>query len=161
MTEMSFPSLGELEFGGIDHLVPPGQDPQLLRGLLAAFTADLEPKTFIQRLWVRDMAIETARIEYLRLACCAVERLIDAKQVPAEKDEAPGDGEGAARASNTGMAKVYFEHFALFNDIMRLELDVQRERDELIKRYDNRGDLVKMLEDAVKRLEELEGRDGG
>lgn len=77
MSDMSFTPLDAAdEFGGLDHLVPPGQDSELIHRLHAAFSAELEPKNFIERMWVRDMAIQSAMLEYVRRANCAVHRLV-------------------------------------------------------------------------------------
>src|SRR5690606_19718678 len=88
MTEMSPPSLDCAdEFGGLDHLVLPGQDPELLHRIHASLMAELNPENFIARMWVRDMAIGIARAEYARMVDCAVQNYI--------QEEAPrGTGEG-------------------------------------------------------------------
>jgi hypothetical protein len=160
MTDMSFPALDEAdEFGWLDHLVPPGQDPELVHRLYAAFTAALQPEDFIQRLWARDMAIETARVEYLRQVDCAVHRFVEERQPPAEEDR--DEAENAKPRSSNALGRAYAAHFPLFDGITRLELHVLKERDEIISRYDNRGKLAKMLEDALARIEELEERLNG
>lgn len=182
MNDMSFSALEAAdEFGGLDHLILPGQDPAVLYNALAGFTASLKPRDFIERLWVRDMAIETARVEYMRLASCGVHRLAEAgeldqsaavdetgcaaheEQQPSRESE-PNEtcendqvaaGEAESSPDRTA-GRILAAHFPLINDIMRLEIEFLQERDALIQRYDNRGELKKMLEDALERIQELE-----
>ena len=60
------------EFGGLDGLALPGQDPHRVQDLIRLLTQDLNPVNLIERYWIRDIAILTARAEFLRKAHWAV-----------------------------------------------------------------------------------------
>lgn len=153
MTEMSPPSFDPAdEFGGIDHLVLPGQDPELLRGLLRELTAELQPGNVIERMWVRDIALETARAEYARMADCAVQNYI---QDEAQREAGEGQ-EGAAppHRKDRALAKAHIKQVALVAQLLDIVHSLMHERDRLIQQYDTRSDIVKAYTDALKLIEQ-------
>lgn len=56
----------EDEFGGLDWLTMPGQDQAMVTHLIEVLSAELIPVNLIERCWVRDIAILTARLDFLR-----------------------------------------------------------------------------------------------
>jgi hypothetical protein len=150
---MSFPSLdGADEFGGLDHLVLPGQDPAVLHQVHAALTAQLQPQNFIERMWVRDMAIQTARAEYLRQAECDLHRIAQAEaQAEATSAQSAEKDDGQAAASRIGAT--YATRLELFETLNKLEIFVLAERDRVIHQYDNRTSIIRELNDALAMLD--------
>ena len=154
MTDMSHPSLdGADEFVGLDHLVLPGMDPELLHRVHAALTAELDPVNFIARMWVRDMAIQVARVEYLRMADCAVHRHVQEDPEPAQPEHEGEQGSASQvqpqPRSKDELARAFVDHMALFAGLIQIEQEVMRERDRLIQQYDHRSAIVKAYEDAM------------
>lgn len=147
MNDMSFPLCdGVDEFGGVAHLVLPGQDPEILQRVHATFTAELEPKNLIERAWVRDLAILFARIEYLRIAICAVQNQLQAEEGT--------DGDQVRARERIG--KAFVAEFALIEGLIRLELEVMRERDRVYQQYDHRTGVVRALYDAQDMIRSLQ-----
>ena len=163
MTDMIHPSLEDSdEFGGLDHLVLPGQDPAMLKGIHAALLADLEPGNFIERMLVRDIAIEAARLEYVRMAECAAHHLLQEEgQDEAElmvAGEPRGDGEdepGEPPPSPTrNLARSHIKHISLIASIVALVHAIQNERDRLITYYDHRTGILQGYQDALALLQQ-------
>ena len=153
MTEMSPPSFDRAdEFGGIDHLLLPGQDPELLRGLLCELTAELKPGNVIERMWVRDIAIETVRAEYARRADCAVQNYIheEARREAGEGQE----GAEPPQYTDRALAKAHIKHVALVAQLLEIIHSLMHERDRLISQYDSRTGIVKAYTDALKLIEQ-------
>ena len=164
MTDMSHPSLdGADEFGGLDHLVLPGQDPELIHRVHASLIAEVKPGNFIERMWVRDMAIQVARAEYLRMADCAVHRHVQdaAPAAPEPEEEQGGTPQVQPQSRPKGeLANAFVEHIALFAELLRIEQEVMRERDRLIQQYEHRSGIVKAYQDAMIRPDEPGGGPG-
>lgn len=162
MTDMTHPSLERSdEFGGLDHLVLPGQDPAMLKGIHAALIADLEPGNFIARMLVRDIAIEAARLEYVRMAECAAHHLLQEEGNEAqimEEGEAPGDGgdEPSERPASTArsLGRSHIKHISLIASIVALVHAIQNERDRLITCYDHRTGILQGYQDALALLQQ-------
>ena len=153
MTDMSLsPFEGADEFGGLDHLVLPGQDPALLHRIHAELTAELQPGNFIERMWVRDVAIQAVRTEYALMAERAVQWHIhrDARQ---EATEAPADDQ-PLRAEERALAKAHIEHVALITQLLAIVNGLIHQRDRLIHQYDGRSGIVKAYQDALQLAEQ-------
>lgn len=58
--------VGGSEFGGLEGATLPGQDPMRVHELIRLLTEDLHPCNLIERYWIQDIAMLTARAEYLR-----------------------------------------------------------------------------------------------
>ena len=167
MNDMSAsPAIDADEFGGLDHLVLPGQDPDLIHRLHGGFTAHLKPRNFIERMWARDMAIETAISEYLRVANVAVHHELIGNQAEAAQDEEGptadldngGQHEGEHRArdpKNPRLAKAFANNLGIIAQLLHIEREVLAERDRLIFIYDGRTDTAKALKDARRKISKL------
>ena len=161
MTDMTHPSLERSdEFGGLDHLVLPGQDPAMLKGIHAALLADLEPGNFIERMLVRDIAIEAARLEYIRMAECAAHHLLQEEEGEAEiivEGAARGDGEDEPDepppSPARNLARSHIKHISLIASIVALVHAIQNERDRLITYYDHRTGILQGYQDALALLQ--------
>lgn len=54
------------EFGGLDGLLLPGEEQGAVERLIRLLTHDLIPINVIERLWIRDVAVLSNRLDYLR-----------------------------------------------------------------------------------------------
>lgn len=166
------------EFGGLDWLGLPGQDPALVQGMVDNLTAELNPRNVIERCWVRDIAIFTARLDFLRKAhwmimACVMEdiALAEAKEIHANE---PGwnardddllallrritQGEDfVAGARDLRIQRLLPRAFArevvLSEQLMRLEMDIAKERDRLYLLYCSRQQM--QISEAVALLAEM------
>lgn len=153
------------EFGGLDWLGLPGQDPDLVRQVITDLRAEMEPKNVIERCWIRDIAVLTARIDFLRRAhwmvmACMMEdiALADAdadkragKDSPESEDvlaliRRMTQGESLPEGSRDPrvirlLGRAMRQNFAFTSDLMRLEMGVCRERDRLLNLYDRRRQM--------------------
>lgn len=153
MTEMSPPSFDRAdEFGGIDHLLLPGQDPALLPGLLCELTAELQPGNVIERMWARDIALETVRAEYARMVDCAVQNHI--LEEARRKDGEAQDDTVPPQRKDRELAQAHIKHVALVAQLIEIVHSLLHERDRLIHQYDSRSNIVKAYADAMKLIEQ-------
>lgn len=153
------------EFGGLDWLGLPGQDPDLVTKVINELVAEMEPANVIERCWVRDIAILTARIDFLRRAhwmimACMMEdiALADAVadkragKVRADSEELlvlirrMTQGESLPEGSRDPrvirlLGRAMRQNFAITSDLTRLEMGVCRERDRLVNLYDRRRQM--------------------
>lgn len=156
------------EFGGLDWLTMPGQDPAMVTHLIETLTAELIPVNLIERCWVRDIAILTARLDFLRktqwamLAAVmeeiALEEAAANRCLPArDKLERPLlDAAATAQLlsdiyANRGpvlgadeprlqrlLGKASALHMKQIESFLQMEFQVMRERDRIIRCRDER-----------------------
>ena len=167
MSEMALPSLPYDEFGGIDWFVLPGQDPELLRGLLAGLTADLQPDNLIARIWTREMAMLTALGEFMRqsfcggLACLVTEAAVAAGRTT--EPMMPGTMAMATKgtlATNSPQrqafdqvqGRTFLANLPRIDAMNKLAITVSQERDRIIHRFDSRR--VGQLQEALDAIED-------
>lgn len=159
------------EFGGLDWLSMPGQDPAMVAHLIETLSAELIPVNLIERCWVRDIAILTARLDFLRktqwamLAALmeeiALEEATANRCLPArEKLERPLlDTAATAQLlsniyANRGpvpgtddprlqrlLGKAYAARTKQIESLSQMEFQVMRERDRIIRCRDSRHEI--------------------
>lgn len=167
------------EFGGLDGLALPGQDPHRVQDLIRLLTQDLNPVNLIERYWVRDIAILTARAEFLRKAHWAVmlrilERLAarDVEQAGTAEDDreaAVAQAKGAlelVRSVQRGndhaaasldprwqslLGEAFMSEIALIDKLTQLEFMVLRERDRILEVRDKRH--TKQVQELINEIE--------
>jgi hypothetical protein len=159
------PTFDAFEFGDLRELLLPGQEPDLIERLLEAFSEALRPKDFIARLWVRDLAVFTARAEFLRTGFSAMvawvmkslaakaaaagaladtggnraQRRARAKLAP--RGGAQLDQESASIAASEArdlLGQAVASHLRLIGDLSQLELAVVSGQDRIVQMFDNR-----------------------
>ena len=169
----------EDEFGGLDGLALPGQDPHRVQDLIRLLTQDLNPVNLIERYWVRDIAILTARAEFLRKAHWAVmlrilERLAarDVEQAGTteeDREAAVAQAKGAlelVRSVQRGsdhaaasldprwqslLGEAFMREIALIDKLTQLEFMVLRERDRILEVRDKRH--TKQVQEVIHEIE--------
>jgi len=163
---MLSPPVSAKEFGGLEGFALPGQDPMRVHELIRLLTADLRPCNLIERYWIQEIAILTARAEYLRnVHWAAVLRIMErtAQNEVNEARVAPGDNNllvaealealelvrrvrrGADVASvaldprwQGLLGDAFSSEIALIDKLMQLEFQVLRERDRVLRMRDKR-----------------------
>lgn len=169
----------EDEFGGLDGLALPGQDPHRVQDLIRLLTQDLNPVNLIERYWIRDIAILTARAEFLRKAHWAVmlrivERLAarDVEQAGTAKEDreaAVAEAKGAlelVRSVQRGsdhaaasldprwqslLGEAFMSEIALIDKLTQLEFMVLRERDRILEVRDKRH--TKQVQELINEIQ--------
>lgn len=169
----------EDEFGGLDGLALPGQDPHRVQDLIRLLTQDLNPVNLIERYWIRDIAILTARAEFLRKAHWAVmlrivERLAarDVEQAGTtveDREAAVAEAKGAlelVRSVQRGsdhaaasldprwqslLGEAFMSEIALIDKLTQLEFMVLRERDRILEVRDKRH--TKQVQELINEIE--------
>lgn len=169
----------EDEFGGLDGLALPGQDPHRVQDLIRLLTQDLNPVNLIERYWIRDIAILTARAEFLRKAHWAVmlrivERLAarDVEQAGTTEDDreaAVAEAKGAlelVRSVQRGsdhaaasldprwqilLGEAFMSEIALIDKLTQLEFMVLRERDRILEVRDKRH--TKQVQELINEIQ--------
>lgn len=167
------------EFGGLEGLALPGQDPHRVEELIRLLTLDLNPVNLIERYWVRDIAILTARAEFLRKAHWAVmvrivERLAtrdveqarlaseDKEQVLEEarsaldlvrqvRQGAQGPAASLDPRWQSLLGEAFMTEIALIDKLTQLEFMVLRERDRILKVRDQRH--AKQVRELIHEIE--------
>lgn len=160
------------EFGGTAWLTLPGQDPNLVRELIDGFTNHMGPINLIERLWIRDIAVLTARIEFLRHAqwaaiawfteCAAKEISGEHGGSGAELDAATvrelllqqQSGESAARDPRLHrlLGKAASDNLEVLTTLLEAETNVLAERNRLIITFDS--ERKNQVEEAIKLLQD-------
>jgi hypothetical protein len=158
--------LGRAEFGGLEGATLPGQDPMRVHELIRLLTEDLHPCNLIERYWIQDIAMLTARAEYLRkVHWAAVLRIMErlALQEVGRVRAASGDNQALVadamaaldlvrrvRAGRDEQAasldprwqallgEAFTSELALIDKLMQLEFLVLRERDRVLEMRDKR-----------------------
>ena len=154
------------EFGGLDGATLPGQDPMRVHELIRLLTKDLHPCNLIERYWIQEIAMLTARAEYLRkVHWAAVLRIMErlALQEVGRVRAASGDNQALVaeamaalelvrrvRAGRDELAasldprwqvllgEAFTSELALIDKLMQLEFLVLRERDRVLEMRDKR-----------------------
>lgn len=161
----------EDEFGGLDWLTMPGQDQAMVTHLIEVLSAELIPVNLIERCWVRDIAILTARLDFLRktqwamLAALmeeiaaeearAARCLPDSEQASQPTLDAAATSElladiyanrGPVRGSSDPrlqrlLGKAFASRMEQIDSFSQLEVMVMRERDRIISCRDRRHEV--------------------
>lgn len=159
------------EFGGTAWLALPGQDPALVRDLMDGFTQHMGPINVIERLWVRDIAILTARVEFLRKAQWAAvawfteQAAADAARQQqgsaAELDPAvvrdlllqQQEGETACQDPRLQrlLGKAVAGQLGLFAQMLETEAKLLNERNRMLMTFD--GERKNQVKEAIELLE--------
>lgn len=171
----------EDEFGGLDWIGLPGQDPDMIRTMIETLTADVKPQNVIERCWIRDIAILTARMNFMRrahwmimaavmeeIAIAEAKEYADRHDTPVEVEEdllalvrRMASGENVPEASQDRrivrlIGKALRQNLGLSQSLMQMEAGIARERDRLFNLYEMRK-LAQRSETAemFKLMEEM------
>lgn len=166
----------EDEFGGLEWIGLPGQDPEMIRTMLETLTKEVEPKNVIERCWMRDIAILTVRMNFMRRAHWMIMAAIMEEIATAEaKAQEPQDGGpneveedllALVRRMASGdsvpeasrdlrimrlLGKALRQNLPLSQTLMQMEMGIARERDRLLNLYDSRRGM--QIAEAAQMLE--------
>jgi len=166
----------EDEFGGLDWIGLPGQDPDMIRTMIETLTKEVEPKNVIERCWIRDIAILTVRMNFMRrshwMIMAAVMEEIAIGEAKAHEQQHGGTseaeedllalvrrmaaGESVPEASRDPrimrlLGKALRQNLPLSHNLMQMEIGIARERDRLLDLYDRRHRM--QIAEAAQMLE--------
>lgn len=159
------------EFGGTAWLALPGQDPALVRDLIDGFTEHMGPVNVIERLWVRDIAILTARIEFLRKAQWAAVAWFTEQAAAEATGQQQGsateldaaavrelllqqqEGETASQDSRLHrlLGKAVAGQLGLFAQMLETEVTLLTERNSMLVTFE--GERRNQVKEAIELLE--------
>lgn len=166
----------EDEFGGLDWIGLPGQDPDMIRNMLETLTKEVEPKNVIERCWIRDIAILTVRMNFMRrthwMIMAAVMEEVAIGEAKAHEQRRDGtrdveedllalvrrmaNGDSVPEASRDPrimrlLGKALRQNLPLSQTLMQMEMDIARERDRVLNLYDSRRRM--QIAEAAQILE--------
>lgn len=140
------------EFGALEHIVMPGQTVADLAGLIAELSAELKPRSFIERMYVRDQALQIALAEFMRRCRAAMVNSLLGDFMRQASDsrsnaDTKSDDSVADHADLDAIGKVFAANLSSIEAATGLEHSVTRERDRIGRLFDDRrmSDLQTML----------------